>query len=358
MVIDSASNQTESFETAFAEFALWNYFTGDRADNAPNDIGYSEKAFYPEIPDAAIRIYRNYPLVSGVDDDSSEAEHNAAVYIRFEETFSIQEDRFWACDSGSFDSTCYDKREIFDTLAEPYDMWDSVFTILGVYRSLEWASTSDTIRYPWGLTIIYQLADNPDSFFTETIMLPSTPCSYTPHPSCFRSVFMLDSYRVNRFRSLTFVISPATDNPDFYSFRNTIDLYYKVDEKGAVLQELVDLPPAWMIPYPNPAVVSNMSDDYITFHVQAPTDSTSFPMYEEPYLVLDLFNVAGEHVATLAEIDWYDPRLGQYELRWDMTNSSGNSVASGVYIGYARLYSDSRKHNLLCELKEKVAIIR
>jgi hypothetical protein len=106
-----------------------------------------------------------------------------------------------------------------------------------------------------------------------------------------------------------------------------------------------------------------MVDDYVTFRVQTPTDSTSFPVYAEPYLVVDVFNVAGEHVATIEAAtedvyDWYDPREGRYEIRWDMTNNAGYQVASGVYIGYARLYADSRKKELLAELKEKVAIIR
>ena len=52
--------------------------------------------------------------------------------------------------------------------------------------------------------------------------------------------------------------------------------------------------------------------------MQVNTDSTSFPVWTAPYLVIDLFNVAGEHIATLDEIADSRVRTGEYEVRWDM----------------------------------------
>ena len=50
--VDTAG--TENWATAFREFSLWNYFTGERAPHAPNGIGYQEKQFYPAIPDKSM----------------------------------------------------------------------------------------------------------------------------------------------------------------------------------------------------------------------------------------------------------------------------------------------------------------
>ncbi|MCK4301174.1 MAG: hypothetical protein KAW91_00285, partial [candidate division Zixibacteria bacterium] len=62
--IYSASGQTENWETAFAEFGLWNYFTGERADSIPDGVsGYSEKEFYPAVPYEKIDIQYSYPVI-------------------------------------------------------------------------------------------------------------------------------------------------------------------------------------------------------------------------------------------------------------------------------------------------------
>ena len=56
-----------------------------------------------------------------------------------------------------------------------------------------------------------------------------------------------------------------------------------------------------------------------------------FPLAHEDHVRLDLFNVAGRHVATLVDAE-LGP--GEHEVAWDGTTSQGN-VANGVY--FARL---------------------
>ncbi len=363
--VDSASGQTGDFGRVFAEFALWNYFTGERSAHAPNDMGYSEKANYPMFPDDVMANHTTYPLVVYSDDNEYKPEHNAATYIRFLETRTVQEDRFWVCENGTFPDSCeyWDQREIMDTVAEQYELWDSVFIVDGVFYSLEERSAHDTTQYPWGISIIYQLEDNPDSFEVETIMHPSAPCtSVDGQPSCNKTEVKIGFPRVNQYRSITMVFTPATAHSDFYSYRATIPMLYGVREKGGIDTPLVNVPAAWMLPYPSPAVLSQMTNDYITFKVQVNTDSTSYPIHEQPYIVVDLFSIAGERVATIegapGSYARHDPRLGVYEIRWDMNNMAGNEVASGVYMAFARLYSDDRKKELLADIREKVAIIR
>jgi hypothetical protein len=361
LAIDSISGGTESFGTAFAEFALWNYFTGSRASWAPDGVGYSERGhFSTEIPYDSMAVHRRYPLVVPQNQNLFKPEHNGVSYVVLEETRSVQEDRFWECLPGTRWSICGDSSEaaeVIDTTLNPYDVHDSVFAVDGGFESLQLVVGDDSLQFPWGLNVIYRLEDDPDSFMVDRIMLPSAPCTRL---SCF-TLFRLETDRVNRFRSITLVFSPGSPVDSLYRFRETKRLAYGIDEVGQIDSNLISIASAVLTPYPNPAVADRMADFGITFRFQVPTDTASFPLYYEPYLVIDLFSVAGERVATLVEDIPYSPsagRDGDYELTWDMTNQGGREVASGVYIAYARLYADNSAKLLLAEDKVKVAVIR
>ncbi len=89
IAIDSASGGTENFRSAFGEFALWNFFTGSRAANAPAGVGYSERAFYPEIPETSFTIVSSYPasLLGNVNPKSPVP--NSAAYLKLENMRAI-----------------------------------------------------------------------------------------------------------------------------------------------------------------------------------------------------------------------------------------------------------------------------
>ncbi len=367
--IDSASGGTMSFGSAFAEFAVWNYFTGPRALYSPNGIGFSERVNYPPIPDSAMAVRRNYPFAAQPNTNPDAPEHNAAAYIRLEDTRVVQEDRFWYCEPSIRRSTiCGDSSratEVTDTLlnpGNPYDVWDSLFTVECPYEGLrvfDATHTNVTATYPWGVSVIYQLDAIPDSFLVESYMIPSLPQS-------LYSAVDLSTYRVNRFRSITLIFSPASQEASFYNLRTTIDLGYIVNEIGNLDSSRVGLPVAMLLPYPNPAVLDELGGDNLKFRFQMATDSVGLDIYQEPYFVIDIFTVAGERVRTIdvtpTVYDEVDPNTGNrvvwYEDEWDFTNEHGKEIVSGVYLCYARLYSDYKKKSLLAEDKVKVAVIR
>ena len=125
-----------------------------------------------------------------------------------------------------------------------------------------------------------------------------------------------------------------------------------------------------LYPYPNPAVLSEMTEPMVTFLFQMPTDASGSPILvrdslgpndvtiRNPELVIDIFTIAGERVATVAGVPELVDELGEYRIQWDMKNQSGREVASGAYIAYARMFDTFRRGELVAEAKVKVAIIR
>ncbi|MEW6412932.1 MAG: M6 family metalloprotease domain-containing protein [Candidatus Zixiibacteriota bacterium] len=60
-----------------------------------------------------------------------------------------------------------------------------------------------------------------------------------------------------------------------------------------------------------------------------PTTTISFYSPDPGYAVVDIFDILGRRVQTLLS---RDIAAGQTEIQWDGTNSSGGSVASGIYL--------------------------
>ena len=89
IAIDSASSGTENFRSAFGEFALWNFFTGSRAPSAPEGVGYSERAFYPEIPETSFTIVSSYPASLLGNTNPKNPVPNSAAYLKLENMRAI-----------------------------------------------------------------------------------------------------------------------------------------------------------------------------------------------------------------------------------------------------------------------------
>lgn len=361
--IDSASAGAQSIGSAFSEFARWNYFTGLRWSFAQAGERYSEGQNYPLIPDEAIHNNYQYPIkvLASDPDNGIVPQHCGASYIRFEDIRSIQEDRFWICDPATFDTSCAGgtcdtikctQVDIADTTGYSEFGWDSLFTADCAYQSLRQSTFTpgDTTRYPWGLTVAYQLDAIPDSFIVESLMLPSLSSSI--------SGVLISAARVNKYRSITLIFSPATPEKRFYAPTRYLQLGYIVRDKGAIDSTLINIPAAILTPYPNPAVVGTMGGDNLKFRFRTPNDSTSFSTFPDTTMVvaMDIFNIAGEHIATI-DNDLPSDRFDPVIVEWDMKNQAGKDVASGVYLCYVRLYTPDGK-TLLAEDKMKVAIIR
>ncbi len=349
-IIDSATTGAQSWVSTMREFALWNYFTGSRASLAPAGIGYSERSAYPAIPDTRIARHFDYPLSILNSDNDYRPEHNAAAYIRFEDVAGTLT-RFWTCNSGPFSGGCTDSTEVFDTTG-----WDplSEFNRIDTGFSVRLRYDTNGFSRPWGFTVVTQLDADPAVYEAEQFVLPVTDTLN------FATVETAGSAR---YRSILYILSWASEDITMYTAgSDTVFLSYAVRENSAIDSNLINVPSAVLTPYPNPAVIAKMSLPEVRFRFIVQTDSTSAPIYDFPLMVVDLFTIAGEYVATV-ERAVTDPQIdrnnrGEYTINWDMKNSSGADVASGAYIAFARLYNDSRKSELLAEDKVKVAIIR
>jgi hypothetical protein len=230
-----------------------------------------------------------------------------------------------------------------------YEWIDSTFSVWLFY---------DFNYRPWGLNVVYQLDDEPDSFFVEQFMLPV----FEPRDGVTNKV-TVQSFFPERYRSITYILSPGVDVAALYyeqilSDDETARLGYSVDERTIIDEALVNLPSAVLMPYPNPAVVGNMSEEVVSFAFQVDTDTASVAIYSSPTMQVDIYTIAGELVASITDMAFHDELRGRYTIEWDMRSAAGSEVASGAYLAYARLFSDPDRSTLLAEDRVKVAIIR
>lgn len=380
LAIDSIIGGTLGLPTAFCEFALWNYFTGERAYYAPEGIGYSEREMYPAIHDTAIVEHTEYPFLQLGNENPRNPEHNSATYLRFHRTRDIRYDTtfwicnnlfcdttFWICNNWSLDS-CTDSTQVFDT-ALGYDfkridssctdstqVFDTTFgydmmhidSLLSMYVFVGDGHHSIPPQ-PWGLNVVFKLDVPSDSFIVDNFFLPYAIGS------------LLDIINPNQYQSVTMIVSPASYVwQAYFSSSYDFSLGYSVPEEILIDPGLVNRPAAILVPYPNPAVVADMVGTPLKFKFQIPTDSLTNYTYPSPHFIMDVFNVAGEFVRTVDTTVTPDPwdEVIEFVAEWDMKNERGREVASGVYIAVARLYSAAKKKVLLAEDRVKVAIIR
>jgi len=359
VVIDSVSGGAYSFPRTMGEFAVWNFFSGERSHQAPNDIGYEEKEAYPGITDDVVHDFQTYPVLLTGDNNPSPPDHNGTYYLRFREMNTIKT-RFWECLDGTFPN-CSDSIEVFDTAGIGPDFL-SVDTLFRVWflNGDPGDELNPTLPNDWTVNVIYQLDSDVDSFEVDYLTLPDD------------AVNALDLPFPNLYRTVTFVMSPSSTNPLFYdqvSYRSQ-KLGYYVPEEGLIDSARVNLPAAIFAPYPNPWVASEQSEANVRFMFQMPTDTASFPIYAEvinpgggfdetePQLYVDIYTVAGERLRTLDAVYRSDWRKGVYWASWDLKNEAGKDVASGIYLAHAQLYSKTKSGVLLHEKTTKLAVIR
>ncbi|MEW6411510.1 MAG: MXAN_6640 family putative metalloprotease [Candidatus Zixiibacteriota bacterium] len=352
-VISTYTGGDESFASSFHEFMLWNYYTGSRAHMAPDGIGYSERNSYLEefleLPgDSNMAVHTDYtePINVGEWENIFSPDHNGAFYLKLNGLQNLVPDTtYWACLDGTFPA-CNDSVQV-DGPPGDYDIVhvDSVFTIT--------VDLDSDFPYDWGFNTVFQLQENIDS----TVVAESTLTTATNHEFSF---YISD---LQRYRSATMMFAPASPINDLYNPFNLFLISYSVESERTVLDSTrLNLPAAMFTPYPNPAVASELGDNGISFKFQVPTDSLGVPIYgyytDDPYIVCDIFSVAGDHVGRIDEIADSDPETGEYWIEWNLRNASGKEVASGVYIAVAQLFASRDDKVLLTEEKTKVLVIR
>jgi len=368
-----ASDRTQNWVSAFSEFALWNYLTDERSDLAIKNgsdnspvTGYSEKEEYPAIPFDKLHTYFKYPVFLQTNANSGESPKvNGAYYFTLNElaTALVMHDTIiWVCDSGAGEfPNCTDSTQTRDTtyITEwRYSFTTHIDTFFNVYLSLI-DSKVPTLPEPWGMNVIYQFEEEPDSLIVDRFYIPDD------------AGLKIDLPEHDQYRSMVFILTPATTEHGFYDtlWYRTMLVGYGIGE-NSVLDSLVNIPAAVLDLYPNPVMVAEMDQPRVTFLLQTGTDSSSFPVAGSPYfsdpatLQIDIYTVAGERVKTISRDDdqadrsseWR--RSGKWSAEWDLKNESGADIAAGVYLVYARLFSKAKRGALLAEDHSKVLVIR
>ncbi len=319
LVIDSVTGGAESFRSVFGEFTLWNYFTGSRSAVIPPGVtGYSEKNFYPEIPDSEfIQVYQ-YPVGVPTNANPKNPTVNSATYFKLNNT-----------------------RAIF--YSSPTD------TALRISAFFGQVITDSILPQGWHVYGLPQLDSDTSAYSVID----------TTFPDNSNSIFRV--YNPRDYRSITFIMAPASWRWQAYSSPNYDSRFgYIITDSLALLP---NKPTIIFAPYPNPADVRTMNGENLKFKFQIATDAQAFQAYLNPYTVIDFYTVAGELICTIEDPSppaLIDPNSGtvQYELEWNMRNIAGKNVASGVYICVVRMFSSDDRTALLAEEKAKVLIVR
>ena len=319
-----------SLATAINEFSIWNYFTGQYSSVAPAGIGYEERANYPALPIGTILRVGRYPDFFQIGTGPYRPEYNGTGYVLLQNL-----DTRVGCEG-------------VDTSANP----DTAVTIpcdsvLPIYIGVQHPTLIE-----WGIAVIYQLADYPDSMEINRFVVPLVGDSATVF-------FEIDAFHPNRYRSIAIAVSPTSNDYTNYSRFTAPGVGYAISDSGSAITR----PSAVLTPYPNPAVIADMGGRELTFRFQVAADTLNSNITGNPLLSIDIYSVAGELVKSIEATFGGEDRLGvhaggRYETTWDMQNAAAKNVASGVYLAYARLWKAPDKKNLLAESTVKVALVR
>ena len=275
-VIQSVSGGTHDFVDAFRDFSIWNIFTGSRYDKAPAGYGYSEREFYPGIPDSALFRIDDYPVIYTRDSvdyyfGTKRPEVLAANYVDFY-NLSLVADSF---------SVRYFARNII-----PVD-WN----VSMVGFPIDGVSDAVVYEYRHPRESPYKFYNVPGYRDLLHLVLIPTPISLS---------FTETNY--NRNYDYTFTVLDSVNPGD------TVYLF--------------------SAPYPNP-VKPIGGDSEVNFKVAVPVFD------QDPGdMEVIIYNVAGEKIRHLTHFDLSGVNL---IMKWDLTNESGRDVASGVYMAYVRL---------------------
>lgn len=300
IAVNEASGGTYHLTDAIREFSVWNIFTGSRAVMAPDGIGYSEKEFYPAIPDSAIFSFDSYPVVVTNQDllnlfGAKITEMFGANIINFENTFTFPD---------SFNMSFY------SALMFPNPDWN--VSLIGIPIDDKAKAVVQMNHFDGPNIEFYSLPNSAQLLNVMAIVSPSL-VDVTSYD--YRTRFKY-SFAVNQ-------IPIPIDSARYYTFK---------------------------APYPNPCTASPPCDN-VTFAVEK-----SFTDLNPPSgLSVTIYTVAGEKIRELQT-----SQIGNLEISvdWDLTNESGYEVASGVYFIYWRLNFEASSGTENITHKSKIALLK
>jgi hypothetical protein len=301
--IDDLSGGEYDLGKAFNEFAVWNLFTGERADRAPQGYRYSEAEFYPimsQSPSDSIFItHYNYPFILT-----------------------------WG---GWPDSMSTFKRRVPQNLAANYINLSSI-TLIPDSLTFVFHGVKDSAKaISWEATM---------AAFPINSALPAIieKCALTPSGN------LKAIWNTSGIYNIVAIVSPASTVNSAYP--GTYGFGYYVVDSAQVDSTLYALKP----PYPNPLKV-DLDDDYVTFSADKPL----LPKTEADFRVY-IFDVAGEKVKDTALSSAESAGESQLVIKWKLDNASGEKVAPGVYLAICKLiYKDGSPEAVQ---KYKVAVIK
>lgn len=282
--IVEVSEGTSDFRSALSEFCTWNFFTGSRAIDG---FGYEEAEFYAEIPETKtindttydyIETYKNFPVI-------------------FNPELRQDGSRFWP-----------------DYLAARYIRLepirvDSTLTFIfdGVDRRIK-NRERDTIDFDWAVRVAKVNEEiGADRIDLDPIIHENHDTLLIKNASIYSDIILvLAPYAITRYDYLHLDVAYKFFIPD--STRAIADITFHN-------------------PFPNPWVKSSSNVDVVQFRVDQPG--------REP-IHMDVFTLAGEKVSD------HMSKVGDSFIGWDGLNSSGQQVASGMYLVSIRVGSESK----------------
>jgi hypothetical protein len=291
---------TSSLHDAYQEFAVWNYFTGSRAAQAPSGYGFQEAANYNAmIPDSFFMTYTSYDKYD--------------TFLTVWTTTTGWRDTLDNGDLNYFSGypiTLYEEH-MPQNLGGAYIRMRNIDFVTDSVLKFGFRGGSNLTYNPvWDFSFIkIQSGVNPP----DINMSNSNPA--------------FDSVNTDTYSTVIVVATPvSTDYNAYYLKRSGFG--YGILITGSFLNApggLVTFDP----PYPNPTI-SPAADDYITFRA---LDSVAAPG-QWAVLEVTIFNMAGEKVNFVTsdynQYDSSEPLIA----RWYLDNQSGAKVAAGVYLAY------------------------
>ncbi len=298
--ISEFSYETYHLREAFAEFAVWNLFTGSRAARAPDSLKFEEAANYPEIPDEVFITHDSVPvLMSWPWPDSVPG-------------ITPQKMTFF-------------RNRVPENLGANYIAFNNIFAIPDSISMAFFGISIAGLDLEWNLGTAMEPIGRTDPFQIKMIY-------QRPPTAISESWPTLDNYRLYSIFSL------VSTNPDAHPY-NAIEKYgfgYAVSDTAGPYTPDSSFFVRINAPYPNPVTAGISS---VNFQIQG-----QVPEAHVATLNVTIFDIAGNKVRELSFSFWgINPIFGTqtWKAEWRLDNGKGITVAPGVYLALCKVGFDN-----------------
>ncbi|SYZ73111.1 conserved exported hypothetical protein [Candidatus Zixiibacteriota bacterium] len=283
---------------AFAEFSMWNLFTGTRSSRAPAGYKFEEAVNYPLIPDSLFITHDSIPFLMG--------------WPWIKDTTAL------VPDIPQSKLNIY-KAHIPQNLAAEYIAINDVYRIPDTLRIGFFGIYSSTLGLGWNLgTAMEPLSGSTPYQVSVNYQSPplSTISKVWTTPGNFRL-----------YAAASVVTTNHSANPGSFGFG------YSVNDTALGVMSSMQITP----PYPNPALSGN--------------DSVYFPLsllsgergVFNVKMSVTLFDIAGVKIKTMDTNLYNFPLFKDMKypvIAWPLDNGQGKKVAPGVYLALCRVTFD------------------